>query len=538
MNSIGDEFDELARLCDALIDGSLLDNEKNRLSEIVAQSEPARQFYVRYLGLSASLLEYAGEHEFPAPEIQPAAASRHRRSKWWWLLTGLATTAAIVLAMVWHGSSERDAEADAEEFAAQITGLENCAWANSNSAPKLGDQLPHGQHLELNSGVAEITFDSGAEVTIEGPATLDLNSAWEATLHRGKLRAEVPAAAVGFGIHSATVDVVDLGTQFGMAIDSSGATDVCVLAGAVEATPRNTVATQPTKFVLNEQSARRFHRTGSEEIKNTANLLAQLKLPAKLKRLAKSTKFVHWSFDESAGRIAAADGTWPAVNELGATIETSGDAMSTEPGVAGRWHGALRFDGNLHAHAAVPGFSTRAPHTVAFWVRIPSDAPLAGAGPMVAWLTKSPEPERSQAVQIGWNSNPAEGPLGALRTELGRMTAIGSSNLRDGQWHHIAVVVVPRNTGKQHWHIKQYVDGHLEVATGKNIKKPRADSIDQPTDDVVWLGCRGNNAELGRSTFRGELDELLIADRALPPQLIAQLFQQNSLAGLTAIGDE
>ena len=245
----------------------------------------------------------------------------------------------------------------------------------------------------------------------KGPATLDLNSAWEATLHRGKLRAEVPAAAVGFGIHSATVDVVDLGTQFGMAIDSSGATDVCVLAGAVEATPRNTVATEPTKFVLNEQSARRFHRSGSEEIKNTANLLAQLKLPAKLKRLAKTTKFVHWSFDESAGRIAAADGTWPAVNELGATIETTSDAVPTEPGVAGRWHGALHFDGNLQVHATVPGFSNRAPHTVAFWVRIPTDVPLADAGPMVAWLAQAQEAAHSQAVQISWNTNAAQGPV-------------------------------------------------------------------------------------------------------------------------------
>jgi hypothetical protein len=538
MSTTDGEFDELARLCDALIDGSLSENEKSRLSEIVAQSEPGRQFYVRYLGLSASLLEYAGEQEFPAPEIQPAAAPRQRRSNWWWLLTGLATTAAIVTAMVWHGSSEREAEADAEEFAAQITGLEDCTWDNSSPVLALGDQLPHGQHLELKSGVAEITFDSGAEVTIEGPAALDLNSAWEATLRHGKLRAEVPPAAVGFGIHSATVDVVDLGTQFGMAVEPSGATDVCVLAGAVEATPRNSVATEPTKFVLHEQSARRFHRSGSEEIKNTANLLAQLNLPAKLKRLAKSTKFVHWSFDESAGRSAAADGTWPAISELDATIETTSDAVPTEPGVAGRWHGALHFDGHLQAHATVPGFSNRAPRTVAFWVRIPSDAPLADAGPMVAWLTQAQEAAHSQAVQISWNTNAAQGPVGALRTELGKLTAIGNSNLRDGQWHHVAVVLVPRDSGKQRWHIKQYVDGHLEMPTGKNLKKPRVDLLDLPTDDLVWIGRQGNPAESGRANFHGEMDELFIADRALPPQLIEQLFKHNSARELTAAGDE
>ena len=48
----------------------------------------------------------------------------------------------------------------------------------------------------------------------------------------------MPAAAVGFGVQTSTVDVVDLGTEFGMTVDTAGTTDLCVLKGSVEAMPR------------------------------------------------------------------------------------------------------------------------------------------------------------------------------------------------------------------------------------------------------------------------------------------------------------
>ncbi len=443
-------------------------------------------------------------------------------------LAGLATAAAIVIAVVLHGTNDLDAEADAEEFAAQITGLQDCTWTDSKPGLELGDQLPHGQHLELKSGIAEITFDSGAQITLEGPVALDLNSAWEATLHEGKLRAEVPAEAVGFAIQSATVDVVDLGTEFGMTVDANGATDVCVLTGSVEATSREAGRAEPAKFVLKQHSARRFSPAGSEEIENAASILGQFKKPTKLKRLAKSAKHVHWSFDESDGRTAQADGTWPATSDLGVFIETSSNAEQTEPRVAGRWRGALRFDGHLLAHATVPGFSTRTAHTVAFWVRIPTDTSVGDSGPMVAWLTKAQDSAHVQPVQIGWNSNPSQGPVGALRTDIGRITAIGATDLRDGQWHHVAVVIVPRNTGKQRWHMRQYVDGRLEPGTAKIAKKGRNDTLNDSADDIVWLGHEAGKTAADQKMFRGDLDELFIADRALPPPPIAELFKENT----------
>jgi len=83
-----------------------------------------------------------------------------------------------------------------DEAIASLSGAKDPRWVGP--ALSTGGELHRGQRIELTSGFAEITFDSGAQVTLEGPASLDLNSAWEAALRHGTLKATVPPEAVGF----------------------------------------------------------------------------------------------------------------------------------------------------------------------------------------------------------------------------------------------------------------------------------------------------------------------------------------------------
>ena len=53
MNLTDKEILELTELCNALMDGTLTEAQKAQLSEKLAFSEAARQFYVRFTGLSA-----------------------------------------------------------------------------------------------------------------------------------------------------------------------------------------------------------------------------------------------------------------------------------------------------------------------------------------------------------------------------------------------------------------------------------------------------------------------------------------------------
>src|SRR5207249_503041 len=100
------------------------------------------------------------------------------------------------------------------EFVARVTGAKDLGAANQSAALQPGASLRKGQRLDLSAGYVEVTFDSGARVVLEGGASVDINSAWEATLRQGKLKASVPPEAVGFRVSNTFVDIIDLGTEF------------------------------------------------------------------------------------------------------------------------------------------------------------------------------------------------------------------------------------------------------------------------------------------------------------------------------------
>jgi hypothetical protein len=190
--------------------------------------------------------------------------------------------------------------------------------------------------------------------------------------------------------------------------------------------------------------------------------------------------------------------------------------------------GALKFDGRLYAEAAFPGISYNTPHTVSFWVNVPKDAKSAYA--MVGWGVNNQQ-LGSHPIHICWNRNASEGPLGVLRTDYDRGFALGSTPLRDGNWHHIAVVFMPRDDASRPIDVKQYVDGRLE---GEGKPSPRVSDVfnypNDQTNGVVWLGCRlRSNGGPAADRFSGQIDELFIADRALEPPEIVRLMTSNRL---------
>jgi hypothetical protein len=115
---------------------------------------------------------------------------------------------------------------------ALVTRLVDVTWQESEKQFTVGDALSVGV-VGLESGVAQIEFFCGATVILEGPARLVLESSTVARLQSGRLRAQVPPAARGFQIHAEELRVVDLGTEFGVAVNE-GEADVQVFDGEVE----------------------------------------------------------------------------------------------------------------------------------------------------------------------------------------------------------------------------------------------------------------------------------------------------------------
>src|SRR5262249_27314418 len=115
-----------------------------------------------------------------------------------------------------------------EAAVAWLVNAQNCKWVDD--VEPAGD-MQAGKALKIERGLAEIRFRCGARVVLEGPATLELLSARGARLVRGKLTARVPGAATGFEIVSPQGKVIDLGTEFGVAVSDHGTTDVYVFQG-------------------------------------------------------------------------------------------------------------------------------------------------------------------------------------------------------------------------------------------------------------------------------------------------------------------
>lgn len=529
MNLTDTEILELNELCNALMDGTLTESRQVRLSQLLASSAEARQFYVRALGLSASLYHYGGEMQ--SDEMDAARLPGHgilSSYKFWW--GGLAVAASVVL-MLWIGGQPKHdpvVEPKADEYVARLTASKDCRWVGSAVNPN--DPLLRGQRLELGKGFAEITFDSGALVVLEGPASLDIDSAWDATLRQGTLKANVPPEAIGFTIFNPSVEVVDLGTEFTLIAYANGAADVLVLKGAVEATSRETAAGQT--IVLREKEARNFTADGVSAVRDSAQKFAHSTQSVLLDRFVPTTEYVHWSFDEADGNVLQATARGVPFEAFNARLQTDPENGATSARTEGRWQRALQLDGHRFARAAFPGISGSSPRTVVFWVKVPENAPLSDAYAIVAWDTTSKR-LNSHPVHISWNRNATEGTVGVLRTDYGGGFALGATPLRDGRWHHVAVVFAPGEDDKSPVEVKQYVDGRLEgegKSSPRGVRKtPVAISGDDPAPqpDVVWFGRRLGHERQRKDRFRGELDEVFIADRALGPREIVQLMRDN-----------
>ncbi|MBI2950000.1 MAG: FecR domain-containing protein [Verrucomicrobia bacterium] len=523
---------ELNELCSGLVDGTLTEPQRRRLEQLLAASPEARRVYVRALSLSASLFDYASEMQTEAPERSQRPNYLVAVRPWRWAIGALGAAAAIALAF-WLGGlakSGSGGEIQPQEIVAHLSGAKNCQWTGAAFPP--GAQLQSGQRIELAAGFAEISFDSGALLVLEGPASLVVNSAWEAVLRRGVLKASVPQEAIGFRVSNAEVDVVDLGTEFSMVAEENGATEVFVLRGAVEAHPRSAVNSPArSSLVLREKQARRFERNQVAEVRNREQKLQRFVRKISLDRVVQPSAFVHWPFNEASGDRAAADsaGTIADNNRFDARLASSSSSELTSAHVDGRWDRALNCDGQLAATALVPPFAQRTPRTVAFWIKVPPDASVAESEPILAWAPAS----GGDHLEFAWNRAPNQGAFGALRTSAGPAFIIGTTPLRDGQWHHVAIVFSHSVRGPLKIQIKQYVDGRLDRVSAKHFAKRKAKEVGAETtvasngEGTLSIGRRSN--ERGKAGFRGAIDELFIVGRALSQREIRMLMMQNRL---------
>ena len=170
-----------------------------------------------------------GSDEPEDPSYQALARSRiHRPVRWALGLVAVTAVVALVVVLAGRRSGRPELPAD-QEGIARVTSESDSSWGNS-MRPRLGEPLQPGR-LDLITGVATVTFQSGAEVLLEGPAELELVDGNRGVLHVGRAVARVPKPAIGFRLDTPTTSIVDLGTEFGVSRGRFGGTTVQVYEG-------------------------------------------------------------------------------------------------------------------------------------------------------------------------------------------------------------------------------------------------------------------------------------------------------------------
>jgi ferric-dicitrate binding protein FerR (iron transport regulator) len=264
--------DEILRQqIDDLINGTISEAAHQELQERLKSDKKARHVFRERMDLEAGLRTCAADgliDEQPAAkDTLPTEKPKHSRSHWKVAL--LATAASILGIAVWwvqgHGRvqpevAEQQSTLESQESSqtamllGRVVPQADCLWG---LAPSLqGDRFSTGM-IKLASGAAELRFDSGTNVILEGPCELEVETTDSARLLAGTVFVDVTEVSNGFLLETPEAQIIDDGTKYAVSLDSQ-ATEVHVFDGSVIWTPTKSDANFEDRITSGE--ARRYLR--------------------------------------------------------------------------------------------------------------------------------------------------------------------------------------------------------------------------------------------------------------------------------------
>ncbi|MEY4484397.1 MAG: hypothetical protein RL693_1849 [Verrucomicrobiota bacterium] len=223
----------LLELCERALDNNINDSEREALNSLLEKDEAARALFAKALHQHAELRFDERLCRELAESPEPVEFKPVRRNASFLMAVAacavIAGVAAFLVMQQWAPAKD----ASHSKAIATVVKSSHCKWAGSTLPTAEGSRVSAGV-LELVEGLATLRFDSGAEVVLEAPATIELIDAMNCRLRRGTLVADVPPSAIGFSVDTQDAKVVDYGTRFGVSTGEDGKYMVQVLEGLVE----------------------------------------------------------------------------------------------------------------------------------------------------------------------------------------------------------------------------------------------------------------------------------------------------------------
>ena len=241
----------MSALCHDLIQrciaGAASEEETAELQQALKNDAEFRALYLDYINLDLAL-EAKAEAIEELPKVVSVSDFNerppNRRIKWRPLAIAAALAALLVL------STNLLVPSRGEPVARIKT-------ARKTSDFSVGQLLRQDQILKLSRGRVKINFQSGAILAVEAPAELQILGPNSARLERGVVTVRVPGRIKGFVLHTPQERVTDLGTSFGVDVDSAGGTSISVFEGEIEiGANRRLLAGQSVALATSEETPR------------------------------------------------------------------------------------------------------------------------------------------------------------------------------------------------------------------------------------------------------------------------------------------
>jgi hypothetical protein len=381
--------------------------------------------------------------------------------------------------------------------------------------------------FDLSDGYAQVKLNNGVTLILEGPVNMTFQSDKAITINEGSVVATVPLANKNFTINTPTAQFTESGVEYAVTVDSQGDSQVHVLQGNVKAQGSNN-----NILSLSENQARTFDiKEQITTIKNNPEKYMRA-LPGKS---SINTEYLHWSFDHKTNNQYACSG--PGINKqcfpaIGRTLHHNNSLSTNSQGpeqINGQFGDGIYFNGeNTWLETDFSGISGNAPRTVAFWVKVPKDFSKDHGYGILSWGLS----HKQAAWQISPNPEKIDGPLGRIRVGSHDAEVIGTTDIRDGRWHHVAIVLYGGKDVDLSTHVLMYLDGNLEQSSKKSIARiytllqnPRS----RPLMMGRNIGFEFDNEHKNKRFFKGYLDEVFIFNSALSQVQINQLMETNQI---------
>ena len=554
MGKSEDRFVELEILISKLHDGVATEEELRRIESILSGDPEACEFYLDYTELCVQMdLELGARipleisNDTVPIQISQSTSRFYKGQSTKQILTPnwkpLPWFAAAATIIIFAGSlslllNKRVSIAPTEAKAAQVESITHDGLAilmesvganfvDNGMQPTKTNGILYPGEIILESGITAIEFYSGARVILEGPAILELTSENSAILREGRIRAQVPPQACGFSVSTPQIEVIGLGTEFGMNIEEDGhLTEVHCFSGLVDI--YENPMQQNSKVFRSLQSGEAVRIEPNSIQKIPANSVAFISYPELAQTALENSTMRHqkWQYlieemraDEDILALYTFEGQGPRerslVNQASFQNQFSHGAIVGCRWTNGRWpsKGSLEFKSpsdRIHFQSNEPYQAI----TLSLWIRLD-----AMPRRMTSLLSSS---ERS-SNSIDWALTPKGQITLKIQNDQNRKNhSFTSSPILDrnmlGKWLHVVSVCNSNEKKVTHYLNSREISEH-------NFPKTGLTSIKFSAAEIGNSSIKSSNGKTPIKYFIGRIDELAIFGRSLNKNSIDHLYR-------------